>query len=325
MASAWARGAVAPTTIALVECGELHRRGRARGPKPQRVDVPPAPSRDRRVVRHREHALGGIPQTARGAVRPAAEIFDAAAEPDGIFGFEPLELPRIAERQPSLRQLVLPAVADLLHEQAMLVADAVAVGRHRERRHAVHVAGGEPAEAAVAERRVGLKLAELVEIDVETGERRAGGSQQAKVDQRIEQQASDQEFDGEVVHALAVLALGPLLGFQPAVDHAVADRKDGGEIPVVRAGVRRRRAARIGQLVEDSVAQLRCVRMKRRQREDVRRLWHVPNRNWRRRAGKIQLTFGRDKTAHSLQSAALCQISMSDKVPDSGSDTVAAA
>ena len=171
---------------------------------------------------------------------------------------------------------MLPAVADLLHEQAMLVADAVAVGRDRERRHAVHVAGGEPAQAAVAQRRVGLELAKLVEIDVEAGERRAGRSQHAQVDQRIEQQASDQEFDGEVVHPLAVLALGPLLGFQPSVDHAVADRKDGGDIPVVRAGIRRRGAARIGQLVEDSSAQLRCVRMKRRQREDLRRLWHFP-------------------------------------------------
>ena len=74
---------------------------------------------------------------------------------------------------------MLPAVADLLHEQAVLVADAVAVGRDRERRHAVHVAGGEPAEAAVAERCVRLELAELVEIDAEAGQRRARGSEQA--------------------------------------------------------------------------------------------------------------------------------------------------
>ena len=263
----------------------MHRRGRARRPQPQRVDVAAAPSGDRRVVRDGQHPLGRIPQTARGAVRAAADIFDAAAETDGIFGFEPLELPRIAEREPALRQLVLPAVADLLHEQAVLVANAVAIGRHRQRRHAVHVAGGEPAEAAVAERSVGLELAELVEIDVEAGQRRARGPEQAKIDQRVEQQAPDQEFDREVVHALAVLALGPLLRLQPAVDHAVADRKHGGKIPIVGAGVRRCRAARIGQLVEDRVTQLRCMRMKCRQREDVRRLWHVPNRNWRWGAG----------------------------------------
>ncbi len=210
---------------------------------------------------------------------------------------------------------MLPAVVDLLHEQAMLVADAVAVGWDRERRHAVHVAGGEPAQAAVAQGRVGLKLAELVEIDVEAGERRAGRSQHAQVDQRIEQQASDQEFDGEVVHPLAVLALGPLLGFQPSVDHAVADRKNGGDIPVVRAGIRRRGAARIGQLVEDSSPQLRCVRMKRRQRKDLRRLWHFPTGIGVGAPEKIQLTFGSDDNPLSLQSAVYVKFQMSNKFP----------
>ena len=97
---------------------------------------------------------------------------------------------------------------------------------------------------------------------------------------------ADQEFDREIVHALAVLALGPLLGLQPAVDHAVADGEHGGQIPVIGAGVRWRLAARIGQLVENSVAQLRCVRMKRRQREDLRLLWHFPTGIGVARAGK---------------------------------------
>ena len=122
----------------------MHRRGRARRPQPQRVDVAAAPAGDRRVVRDGEHPLGRDTR-GRARCRPiAADIFDAAAEADGIFGFRPLELPRVAEREPVLRQLVLPAVADLLQEQAVLVADAVAVGRNAERRHAVHEAGGEP-------------------------------------------------------------------------------------------------------------------------------------------------------------------------------------
>ena len=79
-----------------------------------------------------------------------------AAEVDVVDHLGPLELPRVAERQPVLRIFLLPAVLDDLAEQAVVVADAVAVGGDAERRHAFHEAGGEPAEAAVAERRVGL-------------------------------------------------------------------------------------------------------------------------------------------------------------------------
>ena len=68
---------------------------------------------------------------------------------------------------------MLPAVLDHLAEQAVVVADAVAVGGDAERRHALHEAGGEPAEAAIAERGVGLELAQPVEVDAELAQRLA--------------------------------------------------------------------------------------------------------------------------------------------------------
>jgi hypothetical protein len=63
--------------------------------------------------------------------------------------------------------LHLPAVDDDLVEDAELVADAVADGRDLQRGQRVHVAGGQPAEAAVAETRLLLVLEQLVEIEVE--------------------------------------------------------------------------------------------------------------------------------------------------------------
>jgi hypothetical protein len=206
------------------------------------------------AIGNRQHSFGRIPQAARCAIRAAADIFHAAAEADRILGLEALEFPRISEREPALWQFVLPAIADFLHEQAVLVTNAIAVGRHRERRHAVHVAGGEPSEAAVAEGGIGLQLAQLIEIDIEARQRRARGPQQPEVVQRIKQQPPDQEFDREIIDALAALALGPLLGLQPTVDHAVADGEHGGQIPIIGAGVRWRLAARISQLVENSLA-----------------------------------------------------------------------
>src|SRR5207237_3014620 len=126
-------------------------------------------------------------------------------------------------------------------------------------------------------------------------------------------------FDREVVHALAMLAFGSLLGLQPAVDHAVADSKNGGQIPIIGAGVRWRLAARISQLVKNSLAQLRCVRMKRRQREHLRSLWHFPTGIGVARAEKIQLTFGTQITSRAfIRKHAPCQISWPDKVPQLG-------
>ena len=156
--------------VAVVERGQLQRRGRARRPQPQRVDVAAAPAGDRRVVRHRQHRLGRIPDRARGRL-VAAEIFDDAAETDGVARFAVGEFPRIAVRQPLLRKFVLPAVLDALLEQPVLVADAVAVSRNAERRHRVHEAGGQPPEPAIAECGVRLDLAQSVEIDAERGER----------------------------------------------------------------------------------------------------------------------------------------------------------
>ena len=55
---------------------------------------------------------------------------------------------------PVVRDLYLEAVFNQLLEQAVLVADAIAVERYVLRSRAVKEAGGKPSKAAVAERRV---------------------------------------------------------------------------------------------------------------------------------------------------------------------------
>ena len=63
--------------------------------------------------------------------------------------------------------LVLIAVDERLAEEAELVVDAVAEAGHVERRQRIEEAGGQAAEAAVAEGGVGLERLELFEIDAE--------------------------------------------------------------------------------------------------------------------------------------------------------------
>ena len=60
----------------------------------------------------------------------------------------------IAVAQPLVGLLDLPAVDDLLLEDAELVADAVAQRRHFERGQRIDEAGREAAEAAVAQARL---------------------------------------------------------------------------------------------------------------------------------------------------------------------------
>ena len=90
---------------------------------------------------------------------------------------------------------LLHAIGDDLAEQAVLVADAVAEGVDLQRRHALHEAGGEPAEAAIAERRIRLLLPQRLQIHSLERQRLAHGVHQAEIAHRVEQQAADQEFE----------------------------------------------------------------------------------------------------------------------------------
>ena len=112
--------------LAAVETVEIEHLRRLRRPQAQRVDVLAAPARDRRVIGLGENLLARPPDRAGLGI-----ALDEAAEPDRIDQLRPLELPGVAHGEPVLDLLGLPAVAKALPEQAVLVADAVAVGGDR--------------------------------------------------------------------------------------------------------------------------------------------------------------------------------------------------
>ncbi len=156
--------------------------------------MPAAPADDWRIVGDRFHRLGRMPHVV-GALVVVLDHFDPAAEPDRIIVFGTDELPRIAVDEPVLRRFLLPAAADDLAKETVVVADAVAVRGDRQGRHAVHETRGEAAEAAIAERRVGLDLAQVGQIDAEFVERFRHRLRDAEIGQGVEQQAPDQEFE----------------------------------------------------------------------------------------------------------------------------------
>ena len=148
------------------------------------------------------------------------------------------------------------------------------MGRDTERRHAVHEAGRQPPQPAVAERGVRLQRAQLVEIDAQAGQRGAGRLHQIEIGQRVEQQAPDEKFDREVVDLLPRrrLVAPPLI--HPAVDDAIAHRERGGDEPIVRAGAGGVAADRIGELAEDCSAKFRHIREVRGQRLGLAQMPH---------------------------------------------------
>src|SRR5204862_7669733 len=121
---------------------------------------------------------------------------------DVVGEFGARELPGIPEGQPILGELHLPAVADDLAEEAVVVADAVAARREAGARHALNQAGGKPPQSAIAERGVGVGAAHLVEIDTKIAERRLERLGHAEVLDDMREEAADQKVEREVVNSL---------------------------------------------------------------------------------------------------------------------------
>ena len=113
--------------IPPVEPLKIKQRRRLRAPKPQRVGPFALPADHRRVMRRGQHRLARHPTLA-----PVAHL-DRAFEPDRVLCLRPLKLPRMALGQPVFRRLDLPPAFKPLTEQAMLIADAIAIGRAAHR------------------------------------------------------------------------------------------------------------------------------------------------------------------------------------------------
>src|SRR5690606_17645736 len=207
--------------IAGIEAVQLQIFLGACAPQPQGVDRSTTPAYHRRVIGDGAYALLRLPQLPRGA-RTVVEAHHSAAKADAIGHLGTLELPGIAEVQPGFGLLGLPAVDDRLAEQAMLITNAVAVRGQTQGRHALHEAGCQAPEAAVAQCRIRLDLTDALELDTELGHGLAGHIEQTEIAQVVHQQATDEEFQGKVIDTLGALTLDLSGRLLPAIDHVIA-------------------------------------------------------------------------------------------------------
>jgi hypothetical protein len=132
--------------------------------------------------------------------------------------------------------LDLPAVLQLLLEDAELVAQPVAHGRDLQRGERVHQAGGEATEAPVAQPRIGLLVEDLLQRQA------VGGQALPRVLEHLEREqvglepAPRQVLGGQVVYPLHVELSVAALGADPAVHDAIAGGVDHGLEQVARGG-----------------------------------------------------------------------------------------
>ncbi len=177
----------------------------------------------------------------------------APVDPIVHIGF--CDLPRVPVDQPVVGLLDLPAVVDLLVEDAELVADAVPDGGALEGGERVEITRRQPSEAAVAQPRFLLAGQHVVEVLAEFAQRSACCLLDAEVEQVAAQLRPHQELGRQVAGHLPAEIQRRLRGRHPVVLHAVADRK--GKGPVIVLGPQRGRRAtdRVAQMVDDSPPQ----------------------------------------------------------------------
>ncbi len=134
-----------------------------------------------------------------------------------------LDLEGSAVGLPAVRLLALEAVEDLLFEQSEFVVDAIAVARHSERCHGFLKTCSQTPQATIPQAGIDLAFHHIVEADTKAGQHLATELFQAQVGQVIAQQPSHQPFHRKVIESLGILVTIARLGFQHAVNNAVAD------------------------------------------------------------------------------------------------------
>ena len=157
--------------------------------------------------------------------------------------------PDLTAGQPVVGRFLLPAVHDLLLEDAVLVQDGVTGAGDAVGGHAVQIAGSQAAQTAVAQASVGLTVVNGVDLDVGVSQHAFGYFVQPQVEQAGTQAATHQEFHAEVVDLLFALAQHLGLELLLAVRHDLAGNRSQAAVDLVSRGSVQGDIALAGQLI----------------------------------------------------------------------------
>ena len=204
-------------------------------PGAQEVDLRAVVAHHGDVVGHGLHGL--VVQVAVVSAPLVLIGLDAAAEVDllGVLGMG--DLPDVTGGQPVVRHLHLVAVHQLLAEQAELIADGAAHGGQLQRGQGIQEAGGEAAQAAVAQAWLRLFLEHDAAVDAQLVHGLHVVALVDQVDHVVVQRAAHQELGGEVVHLLGLLLLARVAGIAAALHDLVAHHQRQRLIQLLGRGV----------------------------------------------------------------------------------------
>ena len=238
--------------VAAIEGAEVEGLGRLGLPQPQRVRRVDVIAEDGRVVGNAIDDVARHPARALAAVFVVPD-FGVAAELHVAAPLGPRDLPGIAVAQPLVGLFDLPAVDDLLLEDAELVADAVTQRRHLERRQRIDETRREPAETAVAQARLVFVGQQLLEIEPELRHRRARGVVDAEVDEVVAEMRPHEELGRQIRDGARALLGVRSRRADPALQHAIAHRVGQRHVVVGLGGERRKLALDVEEVVEEGV------------------------------------------------------------------------
>ena len=112
--------------------------------------------------------------------------------------------PHVSQSQPVVRELDLPAVYDLLLENAELIPNGKARHRVAKPGRRIHIARSESSKPAVSKSRVRLHRAELVQREPERVQHLACFPVKAQIKQIVAQRCAHQKLHRHVIDLLAL-------------------------------------------------------------------------------------------------------------------------
>ena len=130
----------------------------------------------------------------------------------------------------------------------MIVTNTVAIRRYADAGHGFHETRGQTPQTAVAQSRIRLQFADEIDVHVQFRQRFADAVGQLQVIHGVAQQATNQKFEREVVHALFLSAVVFAGGRHPAIHDVVAHDQNGGGQPIAAVRSQRVFADRVGEL-----------------------------------------------------------------------------
>ena len=202
-------------------------------PEAQGVDLPPAVAGHQHIPGHGDH--GGVAGMLGIIVAVGVPVGrDLPAEADLHRVLITGNQPAVRRDAPVVGHLGLAAVLELLAENTQLVADGIARGLQAQGRHAVHIAGGQAAQAAVAEAGVRLFLEDVGGVEAQILQGAGQRLAHAQVIGVLHQAAAHQELHGHIVDFL--LHMAGILGRQKTA-HDLADHHGRGLEDLILGGL----------------------------------------------------------------------------------------